>query len=199
MRTTSKFTAALAGLGLAAVSVLATAGTANSHGYTTSPTSRQAHCAQGAMDNCGSIVWEPQSVEGPKGFPQAGPADGSICSGGLSQFRQLDEPRNGSWPTTQLQAGAGFSFNWTITAAHSTTNFRYFVTKDGWNPNTPLTRADLEPQPFMTVPMNGQQPNWTERHQGSLPTQKSGRHMILAVWDVHDTANAFYACSDVRF
>ncbi|NJP65643.1 lytic polysaccharide monooxygenase auxiliary activity family 9 protein [Streptomyces spiramenti] len=196
MRT--KLTAAVTGLGLAAATVLAAAGAANSHGYTTSPTSRQAHCAQGAAPDCGNIVWEPQSVEGPKGFPQAGPADGTICSGGNGQFSQLDQARNGSWPTTSLTSGAGFTFDWTITAAHSTTDFRYFVTKDGWNPDTPLTRADLEPQPFLTVPMDGRQPNWSESHTGTLP-QKSGRHLILAVWDVADTANAFYACSDVQF
>ncbi len=32
-----------------------------------------------------------------------------------------------------------------------------------------------------------------------MPTQKSGKHVILAVWDVHDTANAFYSCADVKF
>lgn len=195
----NRLTAALAGLGFAAVTVLATANPAQAHGYTTSPTSRQLHCAQGNMDNCGNIVWEPQSVEGPKGFPQAGPADGAICSGGLGQFSQLDEPRNGSWPATPVSGGQNFTFSWTFTAAHSTTDFRYFITRDGYNPNTPLTRADLEPQPFLTVPMNGAQPDWTVHHQGTIPSGKSGKHIVLAVWDVHDTANAFYACSDVQF
>lgn len=32
-----------------------------------------------------------------------------------------------------------------------------------------------------------------------MPTQKTGKHIILAVWNVADTTNAFYACSDVQF
>ncbi|MDB1090088.1 lytic polysaccharide monooxygenase [Streptomyces sp. ACA25] len=194
-----KITSAVLGLGLAAVSVLATSSTAHAHGYGTAPTSRQAHCAQGNMSDCGNIVWEPQSVEGPKGFPQAGPPDGQICSGANGQFSQLDEPRGGSWPATDLTAGQGFTFSWRFTAAHRTTDFRYYITRDGYDPTKPLTRADLESAPFMTVWMGGRQPNQTENHQGSVPTGKSGKHMILAVWDVHDTANAFYSCADVQF
>ncbi|MDT0347070.1 lytic polysaccharide monooxygenase auxiliary activity family 9 protein [Streptomyces litchfieldiae] len=194
-----KISAAAIGAGLAMVSVLGTSGTAQAHGYSTAPTSRQSFCAQGAVADCGSIVWEPQSVEGPKGFPQAGPPDGQICSGGNQRFAQLDDPRGGSWPATNLTAGQGYTFRWTFTARHSTTDFQYFITRDGYDPRQPLTRADLEPQPFMTVPMGGRQPGQTEAHQGTVPTQKSGRHLILAVWNVHDTGNAFYACSDVQF
>lgn len=195
----NKLTAAAAGLGLAAVSVLVTANTAHSHGYTDGPTSRQAHCAEGTVSDCGPIVWEPQSVEGPKGFPEAGPQDGSICSGGLETFSQLDEPRNGEWPTTSLNAGGTYSFDWTITVPHSTTDFSYYITNDNWDPTTPLTRGDLELQPFLTVPFDGAQPDYQESHSGALPSGKSGQHLVLAVWTIDDTANAFYACSDVEF
>ena len=27
---------------------------------------------------------------------------------------------------------------------HATTDFKYYVTKNGWNPNQKLTRADLD-------------------------------------------------------
>ncbi|MFB4193749.1 lytic polysaccharide monooxygenase auxiliary activity family 9 protein [Streptomyces carpaticus] len=192
-----KITAAATGLGLAAITVLGTGGTAHAHGYSTAPTSRQSFCAQGVASNCGEIQWEPQSVEGPKGFPQSGPADGQICAGGNSRFAQLDDPRGGTWPATRLTPGQGYTFTWTFTVTHSTSDFRYYITRDGYDPSTPLTRADLEPQPFMTVPLNGRHPAATERHQGTVPTQKSGRHLILAVWDVADTGNAFYSCSDV--
>ncbi|MFD1831783.1 MULTISPECIES: lytic polysaccharide monooxygenase auxiliary activity family 9 protein [Streptomyces] len=194
-----KITTALLGFGVAATTVLAAGGSAQSHGYTQSPMSRQAYCANGTVSNCGGIQWEPQSVEGPKGFPAAGPADGQICAGGNSRFAQLDDPRGGNWPTTKLSPGQGLTFTWKMTARHSTTDFRYYITKNGWDPTKPLTRADLEPYPFMTVHMGGRQPASTESHQGSVPTGKSGRHLILGVWNVHDTANAFYACSDVRF
>lgn len=190
--------AALVGLAIAGVSMFATS-SASSHGYTDNPISRQKLCANGTVTGCGNIQWEPQSVEGPKGFPAAGPADGKICSGGNSQFAQLDDPRGGGWPATKVTAGQGFSFRWQFTARHATSDFRYYITKNGWDPTKPLTRASLESQPFMTVPYGNQQPPSTLTHQGTIPTQKTGKHIILSVWNVADTTNAFYACSDVQF
>ncbi|MEU6626725.1 lytic polysaccharide monooxygenase [Streptomyces rubiginosohelvolus] len=193
-----KASAAVIGLAIAGVSVLATT-SASSHGYTDSPISRQKLCANGTVTGCGNIQWEPQSVEGPKGFPAAGPADGKICSGGNGQFAQLDDPRGGNWPATQVTGGQGYNFRWQFTARHSTSDFRYYITKNGWDSTKPLTRAALESQPFMTVPYGNQQPPATLTHQGTIPTQKTGKHIILAVWNVADTTNAFYACSDVKF
>ncbi|MGW8884394.1 lytic polysaccharide monooxygenase auxiliary activity family 9 protein [Streptomyces sp. NPDC055749] len=190
--------AAVIGLAIAGASMFATS-SASSHGYTDSPISRQKLCANGTVTGCGSIQWEPQSVEGPKGFPAAGPADGKICSAGLGQFSALDDPRGGNWPATKVTGGQGYSFRWQFTARHSTSDFRYYITKQGWNSTQPLTRAALESQPFMTVPYGNQQPPATLTHQGTIPTQKTGKHIILAVWNVADTGNAFYACSDVQF
>jgi predicted carbohydrate-binding protein with CBM5 and CBM33 domain len=194
----NKIAVAAAGAGLAMVSILATSGTAQAHGYTTSPTSRQSNCALGTVTDCGEVQYEPHSVEGPKGFPAAGPPDGQICSGGNTRFAQLDDPRGGDWPATNLAAGQSQTFDWRFTAMHSTTDFQYFITNDSYDPTQPLTRADLEPEPFLTVPMDGAQPGQTESHTGTLPAGKTGRHLILAVWNVADTANAFYACSDVQ-
>ncbi|WP_240135591.1 lytic polysaccharide monooxygenase auxiliary activity family 9 protein [Streptomyces sp. MUM 178J] len=192
-----KIGAAVVGLAVTGVSLLAT-GSASSHGYTDSPISRQKLCANKTVSGCGQIQWEPQSVEGPKGFPAAGPADGAICAGGNSRFAELDDPRGGAWPATSVTSGQNYTFRWQFTARHRTTDFKYFITKNGWNPSQRLTRAALEPQPFLTVPYGGNQPPPTLTHSGALP-YKSGRHLILAVWTVHDTGNAFYACSDVRF
>ncbi|MEU8521411.1 lytic polysaccharide monooxygenase [Streptomyces sp. NBC_01216] len=185
-------------LGVAAATLFATS-SAGSHGYTDSPISRQKLCANGTVNNCGPIQWEPQSVEGPKGFPAAGPADGRICSAGLSQFAPLDDPRGGNWPATHVTAGQSYGFRWQFTARHRTTDFRYYITKNGWDRTKPLTRAALDPQPFLTVPYNNQQPPGTLSHSGTIPAGKTGKHLILAVWTIADTANAFYACSDVQF
>lgn len=193
-----RISAAVLGLAVAGVSLLAT-GSASSHGYTDSPISRQKLCQNGTVTGCGNIQWEPQSVEGPKGFPAAGPADGKICAGGNGQFAQLDDPRGGNWPATSVSGGQGYSFRWQFTARHSTSDFRYYITKNGWDPTKPLTRAALDPQPFMTVPYGNQQPPATLVHQGTMPTGKTGKHIVLAVWNVADTTNAFYACSDVTF
>ena len=96
-----KLAAAAVGLGSLGALVLAT-GSASSHGYISTPPSRQALCAAGTVTNCGDIQYEPQSVEGPKGFPAAGPADGAICSGGNSRFAQLDDPQ--AWRCSRATA-----------------------------------------------------------------------------------------------
>ncbi|GAA3142519.1 lytic polysaccharide monooxygenase auxiliary activity family 9 protein [Streptomyces echinatus] len=201
MRTKTKLSAVVLGAVTAGAFALSSGG-ASGHGYTDLPISRQKLCQNGTVTNCGSIQWEPQSVEGPKGFPAAGPADGQICNGGLSQFAQLSSPSTPSgaaWPTTRVTGGQSYTFRWQFTAMHATTDFKYYVTKPGWNQNHNLSRSDLNLTPFLTVPYNGQRPPATLSHSGTLPSGLSGRHVILAVWTIADTGNAFYACSDVTF
>jgi len=183
---------------VAAAVPLLTAVPAFAHGYTTSPPSRSYRCAQHQVADCGSIQYEPQSVEGPKGFPQAGPPDGHICSANHGEFAQLDEPRGGTWPAAAVTGGASYAFTWTFTAIHATTSFRYFVTKAGYDPARPLTRAALDSTPFLQVNYNGQRPPNPVTHRGTLPA-RHGRQLIVAVWDIDDTANAFYSCADVVF
>src|SRR5687767_12357325 len=63
-----KLAAITAGVAIAPlVTVALPAASAYAHGYVTAPLSRQAQCAQRIVQ-CGQIVWEPQSVEGPKGL-----------------------------------------------------------------------------------------------------------------------------------
>ena len=70
----------------------------------------------------------------------------------------------------------------------------------GWNQNHNLARSDLNTTPFLTVPYNGQRPSSsTISHTGTLPSGLSGHHVIVAVWTIADTTNAFYSCSDVTF
>ncbi|MEU3513193.1 lytic polysaccharide monooxygenase [Streptomyces longwoodensis] len=201
MRTRTKLSAAAVGLAATGALVLSSGG-ASGHGYTDLPISRQKLCQNGTVSNCGDIQWEPQSVEGPKGFPAAGPADGQLCSGGNSRFSQLSSPRTpsgGAWPTTRVTGGQSYTFRWQFTAMHATTDFKYYVTRQGWNQDHNLSRSDLNLTPFLTVPYGGQRPPSTLSHSGTLPSGLSGHHVILAVWTVADTGNAFYACSDVTF
>ncbi|MFF8730304.1 lytic polysaccharide monooxygenase [Streptomyces sp. NPDC015171] len=201
MRTKTKLSAVVLGAVTAGAFALSTGG-ASGHGYTDLPISRQKLCQNGTVTNCGQIQWEPQSVEGPKGFPAGGPADGQICNGGLSQFAQLSAPKTPSgaaWPTTKVTGGQSYTFRWQFTAMHATTDFKYYVTKAGWNQNHNLARSDLNLTPFLTVPYNGQRPPATLSHSGTLPSGLSGHHVIVAVWTIADTGNAFYACSDVTF
>ncbi|RCK09757.1 hypothetical protein DT075_35190 [Bacillus licheniformis] len=55
------------------------------HGFIEKPGSRAALCSEafGFLNlNCGSVMYEPQSLEAKKGFPHSGPADGQIASAG---------------------------------------------------------------------------------------------------------------------
>ncbi|MFD7711277.1 lytic polysaccharide monooxygenase [Streptomyces sp. NPDC059785] len=197
----AKWYAGALGLATAGALVLS-AGGASGHGYTDLPVSRQKLCQNGTVTGCGDIQWEPQSVEGPKGFPASGPADGQICSANHTNFGALDKPAKpdgGAWPTTKVTGGQSYTFRWQFTARHATTDFKYYITRSGWNQNHALTRADLNTTPFLTVPYNNQQPPATLSHSGTIPSGLSGHHVILAVWTIADTSNAFYACSDVTF
>ncbi|MDA1365229.1 chitin-binding protein [Glycomyces algeriensis] len=196
MRTKRKIILSLAGAATLAVSV-SMAALAWGHGYTSNPPSRSALCASGAVSNCGAISYEPQSVEGPKGFPAAGPADGAICSGGHAEFAELDDPRGGDWPTTAVSAGTR-TFTWTMTAAHATATFDYYLTNDRYDPAKPLTRGMLDLKPFASFQMGGARPDHTMHHTVTLPA-RSGQHLVLGVWNIADTVNAFYSCIDVDF
>ena len=153
----------------ALVFALLPAGAANAHGYIDTPASRQAQCAAGVVQ-CGGIQWEPQSVEGPKGLMS--------CSGGNARFAELDDDNYG-WQVANV--GTNATFNWTITAAHSTATWEYFI-------NGQLVDSFDD---------GGARPPWNFSHNVDL-SGYSGHQTVLARWNVADTANAFYVCVDVN-
>jgi len=174
-----------------------------SHGYAT--LSRAKKCVDGDNQNCGLIIYEPQSLEGPQGFPASGPPNGRIASAdgeapsqtqGL--FLELDEQSSGRWAKTNVQAGS-IDLSWVFTANHVTRDWRYYLTKEGWNPNSPLSRSSFDLNPFCVVAGNMAKPPFTLSHTCNLPSRNSGYHIILAVWDVGDTPMAFYNVIDVQF
>jgi predicted carbohydrate-binding protein with CBM5 and CBM33 domain len=151
------------------VSSLMTTDVAFGHGWVTSPPSRQDHCRNNRTPfDCGAVKYEPQSVEAPKGAMS--------CHGG-SSFTILNNDWL-AWPVTSI--GSTATFNWYCTACHRTLNWEYFV--DG------SLRA--------TISGNNSQPSQNVSHTISgLP---SGRHKILARWNIGDTPMAFYSCIDVN-
>jgi predicted carbohydrate-binding protein with CBM5 and CBM33 domain len=150
--------------------VVLPAATANAHGYISTPPSRQAQCARGTVPNCGQIQWEPQSVEGPKGLRS--------CNGGVARFAELTEDHR-PWVATRV--GRTVNFTWTFTARHSTRSFEYYIG------NTRVA----------SFAGNAQQPPPTLNHTVNLGNV-SGRVKLLAVWNIEDTPNAFYACVDLQ-
>lgn len=169
--------------------------TADAHTYVT--ISRGQKCKAGQNSNCGLIIYEPQSLEAPKGFPGAGPPDGKIASANVPRFIELDQQSATRWHKTNVQQGS-YSFTWQYTATHRSTGYQYFMTKANWNPNSPLTRSQFESAPFCNINAEGAMPPMTVTHSCNLPS-RSGYHVILAVWTVDDTAMAFYNVIDVQY
>ncbi|KLU15610.1 MULTISPECIES: lytic polysaccharide monooxygenase [Xenorhabdus] len=167
----------------------------SNHGYVDTPPSRALLCQKGINKNCGPVMYEPQSVEGPKGFPQGGPPDGQIASGGVAQFKQLNEQSTDRWHHVTINKGIN-QFKWTITARHSTTSWQFYIAKPGWDPNKPLTRAQFDLKPFCEYLDNGKRPGQTVSLDCDIP-DRSGYHVILGVWTIADTPNAFYQVIDV--
>ena len=72
-----------------ALALLASGGVL-AHGYISQPEGRNYLCKTGGNSQCGGVQWEPQSVEGPSGFPQTGPQDGQIASAGSPRWSELN-------------------------------------------------------------------------------------------------------------
>lgn len=143
---------------------------AQAHGWIVGPPDRQDNCAKGRVSGCGDIVYEPQSVEAPKGSMQ--------CNGGGSRFAVLNDEGKG-WPATSV--GNTVTFTWRKTAMHRTLNWEYFVGS---------TRIAV-------IDGNAQQPPSTVNHTVNLGG-RTGRIKVLARWNIYDTVMAFYSCIDLQ-
>jgi len=181
-----------------AVATMAVASSALAHGYIESPASRAYMCKLGQNIDCGSVQYEPQSVEKTSGFPTGAlPPDGQLASAGIANYSQLDKQSMNAWTKTPMTAGA-HEFVWYHTAPHKTTNWRYYITKQNWDPNKPLTRDQFELTPFCTVNGNGQAPEMRKAMTCNVPA-RTGYQVIYGVWEIADTSNSFYQAIDVDF
>lgn len=170
---------------------------AHGHGYVSSPPSRNLLCKQGKNVNCGALQYEPQSLEALSGYPSGGPADGRIASASQAAFSAMDEQTITRWAHQPMQSGVQ-NFSWTFTANHVTRNWRYYITRQDWNPNQTVTRAAFESTPFCTADGNMQKPPMVVTHSCNVPS-RNGYQLILAVWEVGDTVNSFYNLIDADF
>lgn len=180
---------------------------ASAHGYVESPVARG---YQGALDKgeigwnaayqmYGNVITNPQSLEAPKGFPERGPRDGLIASaegsGGQIGDHVLDSAGPNRWKKNNLNVGIN-TFTWYYTAPHRTSKWHYYMTKPGWDQNKALERKTLEL--IEEIPHDGSSSTNNLSHRITIPENRSGYHVILAVWDVYDTGNAFYNAIDVN-
>ncbi|MEX6377629.1 MULTISPECIES: lytic polysaccharide monooxygenase [Providencia] len=173
--------------------------TTSRHGYIDNPPSRAYLCS--SMGNnlnkmCGAVQYEPQSVEGAKGFPDSGPRDGEIASGGNANFSTLNEQTAQRWHKVDIRSGR-YIFSWSLTAPHRTTSWQFFITKPDWQQNKPLTRADFDLKPFCEQYDNGNIPINRVKIDCNIP-ERTGYQVILGVWTIADTSNAFYQVIDAN-
>jgi len=196
---------------------------ASAHGYIESPKSRafMCHTNGGKLNaNCGAVTYEPQSTEyiGRPGegsishfpssaqactgdFTKCGPANGTIPAGGLARFSELNEQTATRWSKNTIKPGPQ-TFTWHYTAAHSTRYWQFYITKKNWNPNQPLTRDSFESTPLLDEPwpaLNAPTAaGGKTRHTVNIPSDRSGYHVLLATWKVHDTDATFYQVVDLN-
>ncbi|MBL8179785.1 MAG: lytic polysaccharide monooxygenase [Bryobacterales bacterium] len=190
-----------------ALSFLGFATALHAHGALEFPVSRVYNCylTQNASPACADAValggaqavydWNGVNIGDASGQHQLRSPGGKLCSAGRDQHKGFDLARR-DWPATSMQSGSDTTLVFHATAPHATAYFRFYITRDGFDPTSPLTWTGLEAAPFCeTVPtlQNGRY-----RMPCRLP-KKTGRHIVYMIWQRSDSPEAFYSCSDVDF
>ncbi|UOB13914.1 lytic polysaccharide monooxygenase [Streptomyces sp. HP-A2021] len=121
--------------------------------------------------------------------------DGKLCSANNEQFKGLDLAR-ADWPATDVRSGS-HTFKYRVTAPHKGT-FKVYITKPGYDPAEPLAWNDLDLEHPVATATDPAATGGFYTFSGSLP-ERSGRHLLYAVWQRSDSPEAFYSCSDVTF
>ncbi|MFJ2362587.1 lytic polysaccharide monooxygenase auxiliary activity family 9 protein [Pseudomonas sp. NPDC087697] len=192
------------------------------HGRITTPKSR----AQFLLDEGKLNPGQANELEGGKLFPQtqggltdpdapddvvntAPPVDGMIASGGHGDERALLNAPGSHWKKHDVTSNQNLAIIWEYSQTHKTRRWKYLITKADWNTDEPLARKHFEEAPIKTY-LNTYRPYWgpeaekelippiIQRHEVTLPSRK-GYHVLLAIWDVADTRNAFYQVIDLKF
>jgi predicted carbohydrate-binding protein with CBM5 and CBM33 domain len=197
---------------LSVVPLIVPVGVASAHGSTMYPPSRTYQCGiledpeEPATAACKAAIkaggtqafydWDEVNLLNAGGRSRTLIPDGQLCGAGRSKFTGLNLAR-GDWPATRLTSGAQFTFQIRETADHDGIWTQY-VTRNGYNPLTPLRWSDLEQfNEVRNPPLVGD----IYRISTRLPAGKSGRHLIYTIWQrqLPDSTEAFYLCNDVIF
>ncbi|POX45717.1 chitin-binding protein [Streptomyces sp. Ru71] len=202
-------TAAVLGLAPLALTALAAAPAA-AHGTMGDPVSRVSQCyAEGPESPksaaCKAAVaaggtqalydWNGIRIGDAAGRHRQLIPDGKLCSANNEEFKGLDLAR-ADWPTTDVHSGS-YTFRYRVTAPHKGT-FTVYATKPGYDPARPLAWSDLDLAHPVATALDPVAAGGFYTFTGTLP-ERSGRHLLYAVWQRSDSPEAFYSCSDVSF
>lgn len=209
-RTTAHRAALAAALVTPVLLPLWAAGPAGAHGAPTDPVSRVVACSPEGGERAGTAAcraavtangapftaWDNLRVANVDGRDRQVVPDGKLCSGGLPAYRGLDLAR-ADWPSTRMAPGATLTMRYVSTIPHTGT-FRMYLTKPGYDPAGPLNWSDLPEKPFATV-TDPALTGGAYRIRVTLPSDRSGRHVLYTVWQNSSTPDTYYSCSDVVF
>ncbi|GGZ06717.1 lytic polysaccharide monooxygenase [Streptomyces poonensis] len=203
--------AAVAAVGLTPLALTALAAApASAHGSMGDPVSRVSQCFAEGPENprsaaCKAAVaaggtqalydWNGVRIGDVGGRHQEVIPDGELCSAGNDAFKGLDLAR-ADWPATSVSSGS-YTFKYRVTAQHKGT-FKVYLTKEGYDPAQPLTWDDLDLSSPVATATDPVASNGFYTFSGTLP-ERSGKHLLYAVWQRSDSPEAFYSCSDVSF
>ncbi|GAA1525960.1 lytic polysaccharide monooxygenase [Dactylosporangium maewongense] len=209
----------LAALAVGAVAVLVVPAPASAHGVAMVPGSRTYLCYVDGLKATGQII--PSNPACADAVAQGGQQplydwfgvlrsdaggrttgfipDGQICGAGTTKYAAYNAART-DWPTTHLTAGATIQMRYSNWAAHPGT-FHLYVTRNGWSPTTPLAWGDLEPFWSATDPPQSGPPGALNYYSfnATLPSGKTGKHMLFIQWVRSDSQENFFSCSDIVF
>ncbi|WP_244328604.1 lytic polysaccharide monooxygenase [Streptomyces marokkonensis] len=208
--TTAHRTALAAALVAPLLLPLWAAGPARAHGAPTDPVSRVAACspeggeraesaacrAAVAANGAPFTAWDNLRVANVGGRDRQRIPDGKLCSGGLPAYRGLDLAR-ADWPATRVTPGGALPMTYVSTIPHAGT-FRVYLTEPGYDPARPLTWSGLPEKPFAEV-TDPALADGAYRFRVTLPSDRSGRHVLYTVWQNSGTPDTYYSCSDVVF
>ncbi|WP_067449818.1 lytic polysaccharide monooxygenase auxiliary activity family 9 protein [Actinomadura macra] len=104
-----------------------------------------------------------------------GPKGLRSCSGGNGRFSDLDDDAK-AWRVASVSKSV--TFTWTFTAKHPSRDYEYYI----GDKRIGYFKGDRSSLVAHTVDLSGY----------------TGRQKVLAIWNIADTAMAFYACIDVQ-
>ncbi|WP_282701544.1 lytic polysaccharide monooxygenase [Streptomyces sp. CC219B] len=166
--------------------------------YAEGPESPRSEACQAAVAAGGTQAlydWNGVRIGDANGRHQELIPDGKLCSANNEQFKGLDLAR-ADWPATSVSGGS-YTFKYRVTAPHKGT-FKVYITKDGYDPAGPLDWGDLDLADPVATATDPAASGGFYTFSGTLP-ERSGKHLLYAVWQRSDSPEAFYSCSDVTF
>jgi len=142
---------------------------------------------------------QPQAAnESQKGWPAsgAGTVSDDMMAGKGGWEGKLDEYGKDRWPKNNIDSGE-VTITWAFTARHTTAKYEYWITKPGWSDDGyHIDKNDFERIAFFDIDSAADQKR-PDIHRFTIPSDRKGYHLMMAIWEIYDTAASFYNVLDL--